>query len=253
MTPWVLRLILVNVFVYVLTILRPGFLDFLSFVPLLFFHRPWTLVTYMFAHDTSGISHILFNMLSLFFFGPRLEMQLGSKHFLGLYFVSGLMGAILSLIFNPLSPIIGASGAIFGVMIAYAMFWPRDKVFIWGVLPVEVRIMVAVMTALSLFGGFGGSSDGIAHFAHLGGFVGGYLYLRMMRHTARIRQIQRELVEPLARSSDIQRWKAIPRERLHEVNREEFDRIMAKLDSSGVASLTEGEIAFLERFSVHER
>lgn len=249
LTRWVLRLILANVVVYVLTLMRPAFLQFLSFVPLLFFHRPWTLVTYMFAHDIPGFSHILFNMLSLFFFGPRLEDELGSVHFLGLYFVSGLMGAALSLLFNPQSPIIGASGAIFGVMIGYASFWPRDKVYVWGVLPVEVRIMVIAMTALSLFGGFGPVSDGIAHFAHLGGFVGGFAYLKMLKHTARIMQVQKQIIEPIARSGDIQRWKAIQRERLHEVNREEFDRIIAKLDASGVANLTENEKAFLDRFS----
>lgn len=249
LTPWVLRLILANIVVYVLTLLRPAFLQFLSFVPLLFFDRPWTLFTYMFAHDISGFSHILFNMLGLFFFGPRLEQELGGKHFLGLYFASGLIAALLSLVFNPLSPIIGASGAIFGVMIGYAYFWPRDKVYIWGVLPVEVRIMVAIMTALSLFGGFGGSGDGIAHFAHLGGFVGGFVYLKMLKHTARILQVQKRIVEPIALSSDIQRWKAIQRGKLHEVNREEFDRILAKLNASGVASLTEMEKAFLDRFS----
>ncbi len=249
LTRWVLRLILANVVVYVLTLLRPAFLQFLSFVPLMFFERPWTVLTYMFAHDVSGFTHILFNMLALFFFGPRLEHELGGKHFLGLYFVSGLMGAVLHLLFNPLSPIIGASGATFGVMLGYAFFWPRDKVYIWGVLPVEVRIMVIGMTVLSLFGGFGGASDGIAHFAHLGGFLGGYAYMKMLKHTARIVQVQKRIVEPIALSSDIQRWKAIQREKLHEVNRQEFDRIIAKLNASGVATLTDSEKAFLDRFS----
>lgn len=251
LTPWVLRLILANVVVYVLTLLRPQFLQFLSFVPLLFFQRPWTIATYMFAHDISGFSHILFNMLALFFFGPRLESHVGSKHFLGLYFISGLMGAILSMVFSPYSSIIGASGAVFGVMIGYAMFWPRDKVYVWGVLPVEVRIMVAIMTALSLFGGFGGSADGIAHFAHLGGFVGGVAYLKFMKHSARLEQMQRSLIDPTALSGDIERWKNIPRESLHEVNRDEYDRVMKKLNASGVTSLTESEKAFLNRFSAN--
>jgi membrane associated rhomboid family serine protease len=249
LSPWVLRLIIANIGVYVLTLLRPMFAQFLAFVPLDFFHRPWTVFTYMFVHDVGGISHILFNMLSLFFFGPRLENELGGKHFLGLYFFSGLMGAVLSLIFSPFSAIIGASGSVFGVMFGYAYFWPRDRVYIWGVMPVEVRIMVAVMTALSLFGGFGPTSDGIAHFAHLGGFVGGFAYLKMLKHTARLIQVQKQIVEPIALSSDIQRWRAIQRERLHEVNRDEYDRIIAKLNSSGVASLSDMEKQFLDRFS----
>ncbi len=249
LTPWVLRLILINVAVYVLTIVRPAFGTFLAFVPLGILERPWTIATYMFVHDTGGFGHIFFNMLSLFFFGPRLEQELGAKHFLGLYFVSGLMGAVISMVFNPAAAIIGASGAVFGVMIGYAYFWPRDRVYIWGVLPIEVRIMVAIMTALALFGGFGATSDGIAHFAHLGGFLGGFVYLKLLKHTARIVRLQKQLVEPLALASDVQRWKAIPRERLHEVNREEYDRIMAKLDAQGVTSLTDAEKDFLNRFS----
>lgn len=249
LTPWVLRLIIANVVVYVLTVFRPQILQYFAFVPFDFFNRPWTIFTYMFLHDISGFWHIAFNMLGLFFFGPRLEAELGGKHFLGLYFVSGLMGALLSLVFNPESRIIGASGALFGVLIAYAMFWPRDKVFIWGILPVEVRIMVAIMTLLALFGGFGAVSDGIAHFAHLGGFVGGFAYIKILRHTEQLKHIQRQIIEPIASIGDVQRWKAIQRDRLHEINREEYDRIMAKLDAKGVTSLTEVEKGFLNRFS----
>ena len=246
---WTFRLIIANIGVYILTLLRPDFARFLAFVPVQFFDHPWTIITYMFAHDTQGFSHILFNMLALFFFGPRLELELGSKHFLGLYFLSGLMGALLHLLFSPAAAIVGASGAIFGVMIGYAYFWPRDKVYIWGILPVEVRIMVIIMTVLSLFGGFGPSSDGIAHFAHLGGFAGGFMYLLLLRYRGRIQKVQAKIVEPIARAADIHKWKSIPRERLHEVNRDEFDRIIQKLEASGVADLTETEKAFLDRFS----
>lgn len=249
LTPWVLRLIVANLAVYVLTLMRPALEMFLAFAPGAFLLRPWTIVTYMFVHDTSGFGHILFNMLGLFFFGPRLESELGSKHFLGLYFVSGMMGAVLTMVFNPNSIIVGASGAVFGVMLAYAMFWPRDRVYIWGVLPIEVRILVGIMTALALYGGFGSAMGGIAHFAHLGGFVGGFVYVKLLQHTARIVRLQKQIVEPLALAADVQRWKAIPRERLHQVNREEYDRIMAKLDAHGVASLTENEKEFLNRFS----
>ncbi len=252
LSPWVFRLIIANVAVYILSILRPSFAQFLTFVPELLMFRPWTIFTYMFVHDLGGIWHILFNMLVLFFFGPRLEAELGGKHFLGLYFGSGLMGAVLSMIFNPAVAILGASGAVYGVMIAYAMFWPRDRVYIWGILPIEVRVMVILMTILSVFGGFGSISDGIAHFAHLGGFLGGFLYIRMLRQTARLQEMQAKIVEPIVRVNDIQRWKSIPRERMHQINRDEYDRIMAKLNSQGVASLSPSEIAFLERFSMQE-
>lgn len=249
---WVFRLIVANVAVYVLSIVRPAFAQLLTFVPQLLPQHPWTIFTYMFVHDIGGIWHILFNMLVLFFFGPRLEAELGGKHFLGLYFSSGLMGAVLSMIFNPMVAILGASGAVYGVMLAYAMFWPRDRVYIWGILPIEVRVMVILMTILSVFGGFGSISDGIAHFAHLGGFLGGFLYIRLLGHSARLREVQAKIVEPIIRLNDIQRWKNISREKMHQINREEYDRIMAKLDKQGVASLTQSEIAFLERFSMQE-
>jgi hypothetical protein len=125
----------------------------------------------MFVHG--GFGHILFNMLSLFFFGRRVESRLGPRRFGILYFVSGIMGALVSVFFAPYAAIIGASGAVFGVMLAFAKFWPRDQILIWGILPVEARVMVIAMTVMAVVFGFTGAQSGVAHFAHLGGFVGG--------------------------------------------------------------------------------
>ena len=247
MTSWVLRLIVANVIVFMMTSARPAMSDALMFVPALILSKPWTIVTYMFLHG--GFSHILFNMVGLFFFGPRLEIEIGGKQFLWLYFISGIMGALLSFVFNPYTAIIGASGAVYGVMLGFAFFWPREKIYVWGVLPVEARIMVLAMTALSLFGGFSGSGDGTAHFAHLGGFVGGFIYLKTIHRSFHVRRVVSEMSVPAPRQADIARWASIPRERLHEVNREELDRIRTKINSSGVESLTMTEIAFLDRFS----
>jgi membrane associated rhomboid family serine protease len=249
LTPWVLRLIIANVVIYVLTKLRPPFMEFLAFSPLTFLREPWTIVTYMFAHSLGDFTHILFNMLSLFFFGPRLEHELGSKRFLMLYFLSGIAGALLTLIFTPNAWIIGASGATYGVMMGYALFWPRDNIYVWGVMPVQVWLMVIFMTVMSLFGAGGVGGDGIAHYAHLGGFLGGFLYIKSLRRTAKLQQAIAKKIEDVASMSNVEKWKNIPRGKLHEVNRDEYDRIMAKLSVSGVASLSESEKAFLERFS----
>src|SRR5215207_8644282 len=109
MTPWVLRLIVANVAMYFLQDLAGNLVNHMVLVPRYFIREPWTLVTYMFLHG--GTSHLLFNMLSLFFFGPRVEARLGGRNFLGLYFASGIMGGILSIIFTPgVSGVIGASG-----------------------------------------------------------------------------------------------------------------------------------------------
>lgn len=253
MTPWVLRIILANVVLFFLQQTTPPLTEQLILVPALALVRPWTIITYMFLHASTG--HIFFNMLSFWFFGPRLEAQLGGRAFLGLYVTSGIMGALLSFFFAPHGAVLGASGAVFGVLLGYAWFWPRDKMLIWGVLPVEARWMVIAMTVLALFGGFGYGQVGIAHFAHLGGFAGGYLFLKLLerRRGAARANFRRRVAPPAPRletaSGAMDRWRKIPREQLHEVNRDELDRILDKISAQGIANLTPGEREFLDRFS----
>ena len=158
MTSWVQRLIVLNVGMFLLSIALPAVPQALVLVPALIPMRPWTLVTYMFLH--AGPWHLAFNMLALYFFGPRVEARLGGQHFLALYGVSGLVGALASLAFQPHAAIVGASGAVFGVMLGYARYWPRALMYIWGVVPIQARWFVVGMTALSLFGGFGGVQAG---------------------------------------------------------------------------------------------
>jgi membrane associated rhomboid family serine protease len=247
MTPWVLRLIIANVAVFLLAMSNPSFLQAFVLVPAFALTRPWTLITYMFIHG--GFGHLLFNMLGLYFFGPRLEHRLGGRHFLALYFFSGIMGAILSFFFTPYSPIIGASGAIFGVFLAFARYWPREKIYIYGLLPIEARLFVGIMTALSIFSGLSGTGGGVAHFAHLGGFLGGFLYLRWMEWSSPAARFKRKAGAPSVKSGDAGRWSRIRREDLHPVNREELDRVITKLREMGPASLSNDERAFLNRFS----
>ena len=154
MTKWTIRLIVANVAAFVLTQAVPRLMEMMMLVPAHILERPWTAITYMFMH--AGFTHILFNMLGLYFFGPQVETELGGTRFLTLYFISGLAGAALSFVFTPFEAIVGASGAIFGVFLAFAYFWPRERIFIWGILPIEARWLVVAMTGLSLFGGFGG-------------------------------------------------------------------------------------------------
>jgi membrane associated rhomboid family serine protease len=251
MTPWGARLLVLNVVMFALTLVVPGLGDALMFVPALILSRPWSIVTYMFLH--AGFGHIFFNMLALYFFGPRLEARIGSRRFLGLYLVSGVVGGLLSFT-SPMTGVIGASGAVYGVMFGYAHYWPRDLVHIWGVLPVEVRWMVVGLTAISLVSGFGAAGDGIAHFAHLGGFLGAWIYLRVLDQTTGARRFRAQAVaaarptlEPP--SAAVARWSKIDRADLHPVNLEELDRVLAKIQQEGVGRLTEGEREFLERFS----
>jgi membrane associated rhomboid family serine protease len=260
-TPWVLRLIVANALIFLLQQTVGGLSDALALVPAHALTRPWTLVTYMFLHG--GLGHLFFNMLSLFFFGPVVEGRLGSRHFLRLYLISGLTGAILSILFprsmvSATIPIIGASGAVFGINLAFAYFWPRQQIFIWGIIPIEARWLVLIMTVVSLYYGFVGPAGGVAHLAHLGGFLGGFVYLKWMerRQQAPLRewkdQSRPKTPKVETQGQSIERWSRIKRDNMHEVNRGELDRILDKISASGIASLTAAEREFLDRFSTRQ-
>lgn len=248
MTPWVTRLIIANVVVFVVTsYFVPGSAELLALVPAQVAAHPWTPITYMFVH--AGWAHIFFNMLALYFFGPRLEARLGGGRFLILYFASGLGGAALSVI-TPDVAIVGASGAIMGVLVGYARYWPRDRIYIWAILPIEARWLLIGLIGWSILGGLGVLEPGVAHFAHLGGIVVGYLYLRWAEaHSPAARFKKRATETPRATPANVERWRTIRPDDMHPVNRDEYERIRAKLDEVGAAGLTGAEREFLDRFS----
>jgi membrane associated rhomboid family serine protease len=230
--------------------LFPEWLGPFVLVPAAIIYRPWSVITYMFLH--ADLWHLFFNMLALFFFGPRLEARLGSRSFLFLYFVSGITAAVVSIPFTPNVPIIGASGAVFGVLLGFARYWPKALIYIWGVIPIQARWLVAILAVMSLWFGSTGSNAGIAHFTHLGGFLGGFLYLKWAEWRSPARQFQRKARAATPRRSgvtDLKRWRSISRDDIHPVNREELDRILDKISAHGLDSLTPDERAFLERFA----
>jgi membrane associated rhomboid family serine protease len=247
MTPWVQRLLVANIAVFLLQLTVAGTSRLLALVPALLLERPWTIVTYMFAHSTAGFSHILFNMFALFIFGPRVEARMGERQFIRMYLVAGIVGGLLSLVFTPTAAIVGASGAVFGVQLAYARFFPHDRIFIWGVIPVEARVLVVIMTVMSLYGGMRGGG-GVAHFAHLGGFLGAWLYLRWTEGRSPARQWQAKLDGPAVHVESLGDWRGIDLTRVHEVNRDEVARLIGKLEREGEGSLSPQERVFLGHF-----
>jgi membrane associated rhomboid family serine protease len=257
LTGWVRRLLIANVAVFVLTsVSREATLLLLLYPPEILV-RPWTLVTYMFVH--AGFAHLFFNMIGLYFFGPRLENRLGSRSFLTLYMLAGIGGAVFSLVFARNAAVVGASGSIYGVLIGFAMFWPRERMIVFPIpVPLEARVVVSGYLALSLVQGSLGTGGGIAHFAHLGGAVFAFVYLKWMdwRQGATRREFQRQM-RPDATSPGLvgdrialARWKGISIESMHELNRGEVERLIAKAERSGPSSLSQSERDFLDRMSV---
>ncbi len=274
LTPWVRRLLIANGAVFVATMLFPDLIAYLAFQPLLVLRQPWTIVTYMFAHG--GFWHIFFNMVGLFFFGPPLESQWGSSNFIKYYAACGLGGAAFSYIFAPHAAVIGASAAIFGVMLAFAMTWPNAPIYIWGILPIKAKWLVGIMIALQFVSVAQGAGGGVAYFAHIGGFVVGFLYLKWgpLAGThrggtvgfggagtgarpsgsrglgSRLRKLgRRPNLRALRDEKPGTRGTEQPRRRVDDRVLDEIDRVLDKISEQGMASLTPDERHLLDEVS----
>ena len=146
--------------------------------------KPYQLVTHMFMH--AGFGHIFFNMFALFMFGRVLESVLGSKKFFILYFLSGLGAAALQLLIyylqNEQAAMIGASGAVFGILIAFAMMFPNvELMIIFLPIPIKAKYLIPMYAVLELFFGITNFQASIAHFAHLGGAIVGFILIKIWK------------------------------------------------------------------------
>ncbi len=162
--------------------LDEAILHTLGLVPIDLLHgRLWQLVTYMFLHGS--LWHIAFNMLALWMFGSQLEFVWGARRFIQYYFVTGIGAGITNAVLQPHSstPIIGASGAIYGLLLAYGMFFPNRQILIYFLFPMKAKHFVILFGAIELLSSvplLRNLSDGVAHLAHLGGLLFGFLYLK---------------------------------------------------------------------------
>jgi membrane associated rhomboid family serine protease len=179
-------LIAANVVMFLVTAVMPALVPYLGLVPSLVLHQfwVWQLATYMFLHG--GIFHLLFNMLALWMFGAQLEQRWGTRYFLKFYFVTGIGAGILTVVFSTLpfsfaqqvqqSIVIGASGAIYGLLLAYALYFP-DRPILMIVFWVPARICVAILGAIALVSSLS-EVGGTANVTHLGGLLIAYLFLK---------------------------------------------------------------------------
>ena len=268
LTPWVKRLLIANGAIFLLMWISGSagfFVEWFAFRPSRILTRPWGAVTYMFLH--AGFWHVFINMLMLFFFGLPLERRWGSREFIKYYLVCGLGGVALSFLFQS-SSIIGASAAVYGVMIAFAMTWPDAPIYIWGIFPVKAKWLAAFLFVVSTLSALGGGGDGIAHFAHLGGLVTGFIYLKNdWRVPAWLRAGGRAGPSRggggFGSGAKPGEWRASPGSSPQAPGRggnadeeallDEVDAILDKISRSGMASLTRGELELLNEVSRRRR
>ncbi|MGH2563130.1 MAG: rhomboid family intramembrane serine protease [Ginsengibacter sp.] len=183
--PVVLNLIIINAIVFVAQLVFDSTLGLTNILALYPYNsglfKPYQLVTHMFAHG--GFLHILFNMYALWIFGAVLERMWGPKKFLIFYLVCGLAAGLTQMFFVTNAPAIGASGAIMGLLAAFAYTFPNTEFFIIPFpFPIKAKYMAAIFAAFDIFGGFAGGDD-IAHFAHLGGLVMGLILVIIWNKT----------------------------------------------------------------------
>lgn len=198
MPPITTALIVANVAVYFLQQVLPGLVGPFALWPLAAAamtgghvgFQPWQVVTYAFLHG--GLTHLLFNMFALYMFGSAMEQVVGPKRYLNYYLVCVITAAIAQLLTSSLLggvyPTVGASGGVFGLLLAYAVYFPRNRVMLlFPPIPMPARTFVILYAILELVLGVTGTQEGVAHFAHLGGLVGGALMIWYWRNVGRRR------------------------------------------------------------------
>ena len=238
----------------------------------------WTVVTYMFVH--AWLAHLAFNMFTLWMFGPRLELEWGTRTFVRFYLWAGLGGAIAHLIFAQHSSVVGASGAISGVLVAYALRWPDEEVYLFGVIPMKSRWLVVAMLAMNIIFALSPSSR-IDWTAHVGGMAFGWIFLKlysaggisrvrgwvssvpdesedMPRAVPRNRSPMRDRAggvdEVIERSNAIVLRESkpiqhVPRQESPKDYAAKVNRLLDKISQHGMASLTRDERRLLEEMS----
>ncbi len=177
-----IALIAANVVMFLVTWQAPRTVPTLALVPVLVLQYGWwwQIVSYMFVHG--GFAHIFFNMLTLFLFGRQLEQRMGSSEYLLFYFVSGIGAGLVTLLVNyntgmGMVPVVGASGAIFGLLLAFAAYFPDARIFIFGILPIRAPTAVLIFAGIEVFFMLTQMRSGVAHLTHLAGLLFAYLYL----------------------------------------------------------------------------
>jgi membrane associated rhomboid family serine protease len=266
-TPWVGRLIIANAVVLLLRMTlftSPELLQALQFSPRAALTQPWTFVSYLFVH--AGLLHLLANMLMLYVFGTAVESRMGSRNFILYYLFCGTGAAVFSLLlagFMPVAPFVGASGAVLGVAVAFAYFWPEAELIVFPIpFPIKARTLVIGLVVFDVVASRLWPNDGIAHLAHVGGALFGYLFFRVQSLSRRSpsqppRTVERVVMVQSGSSEPDQRTPITPlrsgRRAASDPVAAEVDRVLDKISEKGISSLTPAERRFLDEVAKQKK
>jgi membrane associated rhomboid family serine protease len=265
-TPWVGRIIIANAVVLLLLMTLFTSRDLfqaLEFSPWTALTRPWTFVSYMFVH--AGLLHLFGNMLMLFVFGTAVESRMGSRNFLLYYLFCGVGAAVFSLLLARVMPVgafVGASGAVLGVAVAFAMFWPDAELIVFPIpVPIKARTLVIGLVVLDVIGSRLWPSDGIAHLAHVGGALFGYLFFRAQllsqRSAAPPARVERVVMVQSGSAEPERQTPVTPMRPRRGIESDpvaaEVDRVLDKISEKGISSLTPAERSFLDEVAKQKK
>ncbi|MGH7509078.1 MAG: rhomboid family intramembrane serine protease [Gemmatimonadales bacterium] len=266
-TPWVGRLIAANAVVLLLLMTlftSRELFQLLAFSPRTALTRPWTFVSYLFVH--AGLLHLLFNMLMLYVFGTGVESRMGSRNFILYYLFCGVGAAVFALLLAgvmPVSGFVGASGAVLGVAVAFAYFWPDAELIVFPIpFPIKARTLVIGLVVLDVIASRLWPNDGVAHIAHVGGALFGYLFFRVQSLSrgspSEPAQEAERVVMVQSGSSEGERRTPVtpmrPRRRIEsDPVAAEVDRVLDKISEKGLSSLTPAERSFLDQVAKQKK
>lgn len=266
-TPWVGRLIIANAVVLLLRMTlftSPEIVQALQFSPRTAFTQPWTFLSYMFVH--AGLLHLLANMLMLYVFGTAVESRMGSRNFILYYLFCGAGAAVFSLLLAglmPVAPFIGASGAVLGVAVAFAYFWPEAELIVFPIpFPIKARTLVIGLVVLDIVASRLWPNDGVAHLAHVGGALFGYLFFRVQSFSRRrppepARTVERVVMVQSGAAEPERRTPVTPMHPRRRIDSDpvaaEVDRVLDKISEKGISSLTPAERRFLDEVAKQKK
>lgn len=249
-------LIIINFLIYFLQLLLGDHLvRTFGLVPYRTIHKLhlWQLITYLFLHGS--FLHLFFNMYVLLLFGKPLQEIWGRREFLKYFFITGAGAAIFNILLTPSSqiPIIGSSGAIYGILVGYAMTFPYSVILLFFFFPLPARQAVVLLGIMEFFSGISGSKIGIAHFAHLGGLLAGFIYIKYFQYRKLyffdFLQLPSKIFLRLIRKIRTPRIKKMQYYRhSRKLSKEEIDHILTKILMYGPQSLTEEEQKIMELY-----